>query len=68
MGDVDWSPDTVLVAIIREERPIAPSADDVLEAHDELLIIAAPEFEADLKALLSPGSGPASQPAGQPAD
>ncbi len=68
VGDVDWSPDTVLVAIIREERPIAPSDDDVLEAHDELLIIAAPEFEADLKALLSPGSGPASQPAGQPGD
>ncbi len=68
VGDVDWSPDTVLVAIIREERPIAPSADDVLEAHDELLIIAAPEFEADLKVLLSPGAGSDPRPARQSGD
>lgn len=61
VGDVAWTPDTVLVAIIREERPIAPSPDDVLEAHDELLLIAAPDLEADLKALLAPGSGPAPQ-------
>ena len=68
VGDVDWSPDTVLVAVIREERPFAPSVDDVLEAHDELLILAAPEFEADLKKLLSPGAGSASRAARQPGD
>jgi trk system potassium uptake protein TrkA len=55
VGDVAWTPDTVLVAVIREERPIAPSVDDVLEAHDELLILAAPDYEADLQALLAPG-------------
>jgi trk system potassium uptake protein TrkA len=59
VGDVAWTPDTVLVAIIREERPIPPTPDDVLEAHDELLLIAAPDLEADLKALLAPGSAPA---------
>lgn len=63
VGDVEWTPETVLVAIIREERPIAPSPDDVLEAHDELLILAAPDYEADLQALLAPGSGPSPRPA-----
>ncbi len=57
VGDVRWTPDSVLVAIIRGERAIPPSPDDVLEAHDELLIISAPEFEDDLKALLSPSRG-----------
>ena len=57
VGDVAWTPDAVLVAVIREERPIAPSVDDVLEAHDELLIISAPEFEDALRALLSPSRG-----------
>ena len=31
--------DTVLVAIIREERPLAPTRDDAIEAGDELLFI-----------------------------
>ena len=36
--------DTALVAIIREGRPIAPSADDPLEAGDELLFVATPTW------------------------
>jgi trk system potassium uptake protein len=66
VGDVAWTPETVLVAVIREERPIAPSVDDVLEAHDELLILAAPDYEADLQALLAPGG--AARPSRQSAD
>ena len=41
-----WPPDTALVAIIREGRPIAPSPDDPLEAGDELLFVATPTWAA----------------------
>jgi len=55
VGDVPWPDDGVLVGIIREDHPIAPSRDDSLEAHDELLFLATPEIEDALEALLSPG-------------
>ncbi len=45
----------MLVGIIREDHPIAPSRDDSLEPHDELLFISTPEFEDELEAMLSPG-------------
>lgn len=54
VGDVSWPPDSVLVAIIREERPIAPTPDDALEAHDELLLVAPVEEEDALRRLLVP--------------
>src|SRR5450756_1409157 len=54
VGDVPWPADCVLVGIIREDHPIAPSRDDSLEAHDELLFLATPEIEDALEALLSP--------------
>jgi trk system potassium uptake protein TrkA len=54
VGDIEWPPDTVLVCIIRAERPIAPSPDDVLEANDELMFVTAPESEDELQNLLSP--------------
>jgi trk system potassium uptake protein TrkA len=55
VGDIDWPADTVLVAIIREERPIAPSRDDTLEANDELMFVTVPESEDVLQDLLTPG-------------
>jgi len=55
VGDVPWPSDSVLVGIIREDHPIAPSRDDSLEAHDELLFLATPDIEDALEALLSPG-------------
>jgi trk system potassium uptake protein TrkA len=58
VGDMEWPPDTVLVGIIREERPIAPSRDDVLEANDELMFITVPEAEDELQQILSPGHTP----------
>jgi trk system potassium uptake protein TrkA len=61
VGDVAWPHDTVLVAIIREGRPLAPSKDDPLEAGDELLFVSAPDQEAALHALLAgdPAAGAA---------
>src|SRR3982751_3495964 len=55
VGDIPLPPDTTLVCIIREERPIAPSHDDTLEANDELMFVTVPESEDELQELLSPG-------------
>jgi trk system potassium uptake protein len=54
VGDIDWPDDTVLVGIIRAERPIPPTRDDTLEANDELMFITVPESEDALQALLTP--------------
>jgi trk system potassium uptake protein TrkA len=54
VGDIVWPPDTVLTAIIRGERPIAPSRDDSIEAGDELFFLTVPENEDELQALLNP--------------
>src|SRR6476660_9319971 len=55
-ADSPYAGETVLVGIIREDHPIAPSRDDSLEPHDELLFISTPEFEDELEAMLSPGA------------
>jgi trk system potassium uptake protein TrkA len=55
IGEIDWPDDTVLVGIIRDDRPIAPSRDDAVEAHDELLFITTPDSEDALEEMLSPG-------------
>lgn len=47
VGQVEWPPDTVLAAVVRGSRPIAPTPDDTLEAGDELLIVAGPEADRD---------------------
>lgn len=53
VGQVDWPADTVLSCIIRDARPFTPSADDTLEARDELLFVIGPEgSEPDLATLL----------------
>jgi len=52
-GHVVWPRDTVLAAIVRGARPIAPSPDDTLETGDELLIVAGSDADLDgLQALL----------------
>lgn len=58
VGDVDWPEDTVLVAIIRDERPLAPTPDDAMEASDELLFITTTERETALQELVAPGERP----------
>lgn len=52
VGEVELPGDTVLVAIVRGDRPIAPSGDDVLEAGDHLMFLSSPDAEAALRALL----------------
>ena len=54
VGDITWPQDTALVAIIREQRPIVPSADQPLEAGDELLFVAVAEMASELEDLLAP--------------
>ena len=52
VGQVRLPRDTVLVAIVRGERPLPPTPDDVLEAGDHLLFLSVPDAEADLRAIL----------------
>lgn len=47
VGQVSWPTDTVLAALVRDGRPLAPSVDDTLEAGDELLIVAGSEADRD---------------------
>ncbi|GLY17517.1 TrkA family potassium uptake protein [Kineosporia rhizophila] len=54
VGEIAWPDDTVLVGIIRGERPIPPSRDDALEAGDELMFITVPDSEDALQELLNP--------------
>jgi trk system potassium uptake protein TrkA len=58
VGQVEWPPDTALVAILREGHVIVPHPDMPLEAGDELLVVATSDRDDDLDALLSkPGPG-----------
>ena len=58
VGDIAWPADTVLVAIIREQRPLAPTADDAMEIGDELLFITTTESEQLLQQVVAPGDRP----------
>jgi trk system potassium uptake protein TrkA len=63
VGDVEWPRDVVLAAIIRADRPLAPSRDDTLEAGDELLLVISADAESQasaVQALLADGPGPTS--------
>ena len=55
-SDVPWPQDTVLTCIVREQRAIAPSPDDLLEIGDELLIVTSPDLERTVETLLNPHS------------
>jgi trk system potassium uptake protein TrkA len=49
MRDLELPKDATLVAIVRGRRVITPSPEEPLEAGDELLFIALPESEPDLR-------------------
>ncbi len=69
VGELRWPPDAVLAAIIREDRPIAPSPDDTLEAGDELLLVLSAVAEDELSGLqqmLSPAPEPTSSTGSEP--
>ncbi|POH57439.1 potassium channel family protein [Arthrobacter glacialis] len=50
---IQWPQDSTLVAILRDEAPITPSGDDVVEAHDELFFITTIAAENELRTLLT---------------
>lgn len=53
IGDIEWPEDTAPVAIVRGAQVKAPAPTDMLEPGDELLFVAAPARESDLRDLLS---------------
>ncbi len=53
VGALAWPVDSVLVAIVRGKRVIAPSSDDTLEIGDELVFVCAPQQEAALQRLIA---------------
>jgi len=54
VGDLSLPRDAVLVTILRGKRVIVPSADEPLEAGDEVLFVASEEVKEDLQLLLTP--------------
>ncbi len=80
VGSIDWPEDSTLVAILRDQAPITPSRDDVIDGGDELFFVTTIAAEDQLRELLSPGSsqGPGSShgeepsggiaPSGEPSD
>jgi trk system potassium uptake protein len=55
VGSVPWPADSALVVILRDGRVIVPSSDDPLEGGDELLFVASPDVEDELRGLLLHG-------------
>lgn len=53
VGALKMPPDCTIVAIVREQHVIAPTSDTPLEVGDEVLALASPEAEADLKQALT---------------
>lgn len=51
--DLRLPPDAALVTILRGGRVIVPQADEPLEAGDELLLVATPEVEDEVRRALS---------------
>ncbi len=52
VGAQNWPEDTALVAIVRGDRVIAPTADDPLEVGDELIFVSSPRQESALQQML----------------
>lgn len=56
VGQIQWPADATLVAIVRDQAPITPSVDDVVDHRDELFFVTTIAAEDELRALLAPGS------------
>ncbi len=52
VSDIELPPHTVLVAILRDYRPITPDRDERFERGDELIFLTAREGESGLEELL----------------
>jgi len=57
LGSIDWPHDSTVVAILRDDAPITPSTDDVIEARDELFFITTIPAEEELRLVLVPRAG-----------
>lgn len=66
VGTIDWPQDCTLVAILRDEAPITPSIDDVLEPGDELFFLTTIAAEDDLRTLLLPAAAAETSDPGGP--
>jgi trk system potassium uptake protein len=53
VGSIAWPADVTLVAILRDTHVMTPTADDPIEAGDELLFVSAPDQEEALHELLA---------------
>lgn len=53
VGELKMPPDCTIVAVVRDKHVITPSSDTPLHAGDEVLALAAPEAELDLKRELA---------------
>ena len=53
ISDVDWPDNTALVAVLRGGSVLVPNPENLLEAGDELLFVAAPDCEQQLEELFS---------------
>ncbi|GAB3651404.1 TrkA family potassium uptake protein [Zhihengliuella somnathii] len=52
LGAIRWPEDTAVVALLRDEVPIVPSPDDVVEGGDEMFFITAIAAEDNLRRTL----------------
>ncbi|MDQ0094452.1 trk system potassium uptake protein TrkA [Paeniglutamicibacter psychrophenolicus] len=52
LGSVPWPDDATVVAILRDDVPLAPSPDDVVEGGDELFFVTTIVAEDQLRAVL----------------
>ncbi|MFJ3956586.1 potassium channel family protein [Arthrobacter sp. NPDC090010] len=62
VGDIDWPHEATLVAILRDQAPITPSRDDVIEGGDELFFVTTLAAEDELRQLLSASHDPEASP------
>jgi trk system potassium uptake protein TrkA len=65
VGGIDWPEDSTLVAILRDQAPITPSRDDVIDGGDELFFVTTIAAEDQLRELLSPGSSQGADTSGE---
>lgn len=52
IGSVPWPSDATVVAILRDDIPLAPSPDDVIEGGDELFFVTTILAEDELRTVL----------------
>lgn len=53
LEDITWPADSVLAAIVRDDRPLAPTVDDTIESGDELLFVVGTSADREgLRAVL----------------